>query len=51
MKGFELLNVDADIRAKTIRDAMSRQFQFWDTQPVPKIGKFLFPRCYIIFLV
>jgi hypothetical protein len=39
MKTFDLLNMGMgeDGRPKTLQAAMSKQYQFWDTQPVPKI--------------
>lgn len=28
--------------AKTYEEAKQKRYQFWDTQPVPKLGKFYF---------
>lgn len=39
-KTFELLKVaDQHKPAKTIKEASKKTFHFWETQPVPKIGK------------
>ena len=37
-KSFELLRA-ADVKApKTTEEALKKKYQFWDTQPVPKLG-------------
>ena len=38
-KTFELLRVNDGKPAKTKEEAMRKKFQFWETQPVPKLGK------------
>lgn len=32
---------------KTTEDAMTKQYEFWNTQPVPKIGLFLYKHVYL----
>lgn len=40
-KSFERLRA-AEVKApKTTEEAMKKKYQFWDTQPVPKLGGFL----------
>ena len=40
MKASELLSLaQAQGAVKTSEDAIGKQYEFWNTQPVPKIGK------------
>lgn len=39
-KAIELFSVGQG-PAKTMEEASKRSYQFWDTQPVPKLGKYL----------
>ena len=41
-KSFELLRADEAKAPKTTEEALKKKYQFWDTQPVPKLGGFLF---------
>lgn len=38
-KAMELLNLAQQGSVKTTEDAMAKQYEFWNTQPVPKISK------------
>lgn len=40
-KAIELFSVGQG-PAKTMEEASRRSYQFWDTQPVPKLGKQVF---------
>lgn len=37
-KSFELLRVGEVKAPKTTEEALKKKYQFWDTQPVPKLG-------------
>ena len=39
-KSFELLKVGEAKAPKTTEEALKKKYQFWDTQPVPKLGGF-----------
>lgn len=39
-KAIELFSVGQG-PAKTLEEASKRSYQFWDTQPVPKLGTYL----------
>lgn len=41
-KSFERLRVTEAKAPKTTEEAMKKKYQFWDTQPVPKLGGFCF---------
>lgn len=39
-KSFELLRAGEVKAPKTTEEALKKKYQFWDTQPVPKLGAF-----------
>lgn len=39
-KSFELLRAGETKAPKTKEEALKKKYQFWDTQPVPKLGGF-----------
>ena len=39
-KSFELLRAGEVKAPKTTEEALKKKYQFWDTQPVPKLGGF-----------
>ena len=39
-KSFELLRAGEAKAPKTTEEALKKKYQFWDTQPVPKLGGF-----------
>lgn len=39
-KGFELLQASDPKAPKTTEEALKKTYKFWDTQPVPKLGRF-----------
>lgn len=41
-KSFELLRAGEPKAPKTKEEALKKKYQFWDTQPVPKLGGFGF---------
>lgn len=41
-KSFELLRAGEAKAPKTTEEALRKKYQFWDTQPVPKLGGFCF---------
>ena len=41
-KSFELLRTGEPKAPKTKEEALKKKYQFWDTQPVPKLGGFGF---------
>lgn len=41
-KSFELLRAGEPKAPKTTEEALRKKYQFWDTQPVPKLGGFCF---------
>ena len=45
-KSFELLKAGEPKAPKTTEEALRKKYQFWDTQPVPKLGGFLFRLAY-----
>ena len=44
-KSFELLRAGEVKAPKTTEEALKKKYQFWDTQPVPKLGGF----CLVLF--
>ena len=38
-KAMELLKLQGQATPRTMDDAKHKKYQFWDTQPVPKLGE------------